>query len=226
MKCFARCSFVAIFAVGLSSCAFTGTQDPVSRNLSWFDYLNAGDIRASCKAGAPDRYRFVYNGSYTEQVRTYDLEVENGNTSATLKSRVFGSTNLARLSLSDPLAPWQGHTNQVGLGEQDVTRLLSSLHVAAAFESSPVGLRLDSDGFYWIAAACEDGTFRFDAYKWPSKRFKGIQFASLLFAWDQAPEAVNPPREIFFPNDRDRTHFTLEVGTNGLVGLDPLVPRS
>lgn len=217
---------MAVFSVGLSSCAFTGAQDPLSRNLSWFDYLNAGDIRASCKAGSPDRYRFVYNGSYSEQVRTYDLEMGRGNASATLRSRVVGSTKLARLSLSDPMAPWKGDANRVVLGEQDVARLLSSLQVAAAFESPPVGLRLDSDGFYWIAAACEDGTFRFDAYQWPSKRFEGIQFASLLFAWDQDHEAVNPPRETLFPNDRDRTHFTLEVGENGLVGVAPLFPRS
>ena len=65
----------AIFGLGmviLGACASLGEDHPITQKFNWFAHLGGADIRAACQSGAPDRYRFVYNGIYVEQVRSYD----------------------------------------------------------------------------------------------------------------------------------------------------------
>src|SRR5918911_5006966 len=60
-------------AMILSGCAGTGgSANPVARSLGWFNYLNGTELRDACATG-PDRYRFIYNARWGEQVRTYDI---------------------------------------------------------------------------------------------------------------------------------------------------------
>ena len=50
-----------------------GEDQPVIRKFTWFSYIGADDIREKCKYSSNPQYRFVYNGVYNEQVRTYDI---------------------------------------------------------------------------------------------------------------------------------------------------------
>ncbi|MBK8177286.1 MAG: hypothetical protein IPK66_19145 [Rhodospirillales bacterium] len=67
----ARGAVVALAAV-LSSCSYAGHDDALSQRFTWFSYINGDDIRALRK-GSTDLYRFVYNGIYIKQARTYDI---------------------------------------------------------------------------------------------------------------------------------------------------------
>ena len=62
----------AVFVLG--GCEYAGPAgDPVSRNISWFDYVGGESLKAACGPGASTQLRFVYNGIYDQQIRSYDL---------------------------------------------------------------------------------------------------------------------------------------------------------
>ena len=57
-----------------ASCTYSGGIDnPFSKKFTWFSYINGDDIRKVCASLGADRYRFVYNGIYQIQTRTYDV---------------------------------------------------------------------------------------------------------------------------------------------------------
>jgi hypothetical protein len=222
-------------ALLMAGCAYQGSTDPVSRKFSWYDYLGGGDIKRSCVPGAPDRYRFVYNAIYIEQVRTYDLQTDAGRPGENLlTARVIGPAQLGSVPVgeaADVLGPWKGKIAQTWLRDADVTTLSATAREAGLFSPPPVGLRLHSDRFYWTVAACEKGVFAFNGYLWPSERFERLQFPKLLFAWDQTGVRVNPPRQatafdihgrVTPERGESRLEFEVEVGDNGLKGTGPL----
>jgi hypothetical protein len=63
--------------IGLAGCAYHGSfDDPIQRRFQWFSFIGGDDIKAACRPGSSasiDRYRFVYNGRYAEQLRAYEL---------------------------------------------------------------------------------------------------------------------------------------------------------
>ncbi|MDA0240525.1 MAG: hypothetical protein O3A84_10935, partial [Proteobacteria bacterium] len=86
----------------LSACTYQGatvegfgTDHPITRKFSWFSYVGGEDIRTACVTGAPDRYRFVYNAVYNEQVRSYDLVASPEPGRFDLKAAVSGEANLS-----------------------------------------------------------------------------------------------------------------------------------
>ena len=157
-----------VFAALLAACAYRGGDDPVALRLSWFDYLNGGDLAE----------------------------------------------------------PWRGTTETVHLRASDMTRLRRATTAGGVFTGAPMGLRLESNGFFWTVAACVGGRFIFNAYRWPSPRFEDAAFPALLIAWDPTGVAVNEPRQIIEVYDKDDVNnarrYTLDVGDNGLVGVQPL----
>lgn len=227
----------------LVACAPSGTYDnPLTRELTWFGYLNGNDIRSSCAPGAADRYRLVYNGVYVRQVRTYDLtQVPQGDNRHNLRVRVVvprgqkppSGENPDDGMVSDPLqllGRGPGVVRIKALTDADVAALRRALTDSGFFEPPPKGTYLRSEGFYWIGAACVDGRFFFNAYKWPSDRFDDAKFPPLLLSWDTTGIRINPPREL---SDFDvygdeskgadtSTSFTLTVGENGLIGAGSL----
>ena len=223
-----------VLAALVAACTYAGGDDPLRRTLSWFSYLNGDDLRRACRAGAPDAYRFVYNGIYQEQIRTYDVAQRADRTGARLRVRVIGPADLGSIRLSVPgglLDPWNGRNEVVNLRPQDLGLLRTAAATSGAFGPSPQWMRLGSEDFYWLSAACVDGAFHFNAFKWPSERFDALAFPAVLRAWDFTGIAINPPRAFdlhrLCPGEsdseiRDRARFELTVRDGGLGGVRPL----
>ena len=72
-----------------------GSDHPVVRKFTWFSYVGGEDIRAACRLGTRDRYRFVYNAVYEEQVRSYDLMAAPESGGYELKVMVSGEADLS-----------------------------------------------------------------------------------------------------------------------------------
>ena len=73
LLCFSR-GFIGLIVIILSACSYKGGEDqPAIRKFTWFSYVKADDIRTECNNSTNPQYRFVYNGVYNEQVRTYDI---------------------------------------------------------------------------------------------------------------------------------------------------------
>jgi hypothetical protein len=218
-----------VFAALLAACAYRGADNPVALRLSWFDYLNGGDLRGLCVAGAPERYRFVYNAVNTEQIRRYEVGPGAAPGTHLLRVNVIGPPDLSQVMVGRPgdlAGPWRGTSETVHLRIEDVALLRRAATSGGVFAGAPTGLRLASKGFFWTVAACVGGRFSFNAYRWPSRRFEDAAFAPLLFAWDPTGVTVNEPRRIIEAYDKDGAdnarRYTLDVGVNGLVGAEPL----
>ena len=185
----------------LAGCTSTGQgyqDNPVTRKLSWFSYIKGDDVRGRCQPGAPDAYRFVYNGVYVEQVRSYDIERSPLPGHMRMTARVTEKANLSEILLDpgapDVLQPWRPKLAVADLPDAEILRLKQAL-LADGFLSRPVPTRgVTSIEFYWAVSACLDGRFRLNAYIWPTDEFKQASFPKLLFGWDMTGIAVNPPR--------------------------------
>jgi hypothetical protein len=227
----AAAPLLAVVAL-LAACTASGpAENPVIRKFTWFGYLNGDDLRAECRSGAPPRYRFVFNGVYQHQVRTYDVDADPPNSPHyRLTARVIGRTVVSELVINDwedVFRPGRGVIRVVPLRQLDLDALDRTLLASGFFQPPPVGERLNSDDFYWIAVACLGGRVVFNAYKWPSPSFAALVFPKLLVSWDTTEVPYNDPRplsdlEIYGtldPRSIERApRFTVTVGDNGLVG--------
>ncbi len=223
--------FLASLAAFLGLAARTSAgpaSSPVSRTAEWFSYIAGEDIQAGCHEGAPDRYRFVYNAVYTEQVRTYDLSLETGATGL-LRLTVFGGFPVSTFSLKDPLARWRGEVSWESVTPESVARIRAELADAGFFAPPPVGKFLDSGNFYWVVNACIDGRHYFNVFTAPGHPVAELGFFVELLRYDGTDVALNPvrPREA---RGEDRPgpptsleaarlgpRFLLQVGNDGLL---------
>ena len=218
-----------ILSFFLSACAYEGGGDqPVIRKFTWFSYIAGDDIRKRCFSAKNERYRFVYNGVYNEQVRSYDIQpAENGRYH--IKINVSEEANITSFALDqsnpDVFQPWRPRTSDTNISAADSGILKKTLKAAGFFDSPPPNENLPSIGFYWMVSACVDGKFSQNAYLWPDKKFKDAQFGELLSAWDYTNIPVNMPREtsdfsVYGTNDIEeyRNHFYLWFGSKGLLG--------
>ena len=226
----------------VGACAYRGDIDnPATIKATWLSYLNGDDIRASCVEGAPLQYRLIYNADYDEQLRSYEVTgaaltgeegTGEGAGGARLVSRVLGSSGLVvnEMSFSDPLAFTRWKRSDAPLDASVVARLTAELEASGAFQPAPKGLQLFSKETYWIANLCRDGRFYFNAWRYPSDRFKAISFDSLLFALDETGVPVREP--VLVPvgtsaklnaprrqegDDTRGNYFNVKVGENGLT---------
>lgn len=215
-------AIAAAVLMGLSACTYrAGDQDnPLRRSFSWFSYLNAEDLRTNCRPNAPDRYRIVYNAVWQEQVRTYDLTV--GANGGELETKITGSADFSRpIPLDDLLSPWRGKTVRERLSRRDVARIGGALQRSGFYSPAPPGTRVQSWGFFWMAAACEDGRFHFNAWAYPSPRFARVVLADTLKRLDRTDIPFNEPRETSEPDrleDKDIDRYQLVVRGNGFAG--------
>ena len=223
----AAVGMILLFSLALAGCTYRGAIDqPVTLKLTWFSYLNGDDIRRACAPGAPDSYRLVYNGSYNEQLRSYEV-AGDGSGGGYYTARVMrgGGLRLSQFTLSNPQAVAGWTVSRTHLTPARMAALTAALAQSGAFAGAPAGLRMASEQFYWTSAACRGGAFYFNAWLYPSERFDRLTFPDILFGDDRTGLAVNVPRDIP-PIERGGSntgmgerdlHFGLEVGDNGLV---------
>jgi hypothetical protein len=223
-------ALLCLSAGALVSCvADSVAGDPISRRFTWFSMLGGEDIRNGCGAGAPIRYRLVYNGVYTEQVRVYELWVGPGDRAVLDTTVLAGGVTIGASTLSDLGALVGGRRDRVELPPEQARAVLAAIDASGVEAPPPVGLRLRSDSFYWTVAGCKGGRFHFTAFDYPSPRFAALRFPALLFELDGSGIAVNPPRPLDLgpfeltgahetgPGRKTGPRFLVEVGRNGLV---------
>ncbi|MEG3619428.1 hypothetical protein V5T82_13250 [Magnetovibrio sp. PR-2] len=214
--------------VGLVGCEAMGpTENPFERKFQWFSYLEGEDFQNTCAALPSSRYRMVYNGVYTEQIRTYDLDGEGA-----MRIQVIGGENLRELELSSPsdlLNPWRGKTVNFQLDADEVTAIVDALDQDGVFGPPADGLELSSKGFFWTIAACHGGQYRFTGVTWPSAQWDALRFDDVLFDVDLSQIPVNPPRKTDLRrdlgtgvNEASDIEFHTKVGKRGLVKLSDL----
>lgn len=212
----------------LVGCAYRGEiDDPVTIKATWFSYLNGDDIRGACAPGAEPWYRLVYNGAYDEQLRAYEV-VGDGAGGAFYTARVMTGSglNVTNISLADVTAVGGWTKAQDRLSPTELAEFERLLEASDAFGPAPVGLRLASEQFYWIASLCRDGRFHFNAWRYRSARYDRLRFPDGLLDHDRTGIAVNPPREDpgvvlarhKIERDDGRRFFSLTVAENGLAG--------
>tara|TARA_R110000868_G_scaffold70902_1_gene208147 strand:- start:1458 stop:2168 length:711 start_codon:yes stop_codon:yes gene_type:complete len=216
--------------LAVAGCEYAGPAgDPVSRNVGWFDYVGGESLKDACGPGASTRLRFVYNGIYDQQIRSYDVrELPNGR-GAAMSAWARGKGDLTRgVRFPNLLSPWQGERAESVMSVQAMADLRAAL-VRDRFASfKPVGMRLPSNEFYWAVTGCIDGRFHANAWMYPSERFRTLAFPAVLQASDRtgiefrAARPVNqreddPTRHEGDRNPADGT-FEIQLGANGFVG--------
>lgn len=216
----------------LVGCVAPGPVDfPVARNLTWFSYVGGDDLRATCAAGTPDRYRLVYNAIYTEQVRSYDIRATPALGGATMEVRVAAPARFGGVSIRTPLTPWKPTINKQLLSRAELADLVDAMDESGVFHAAPRGLELRSGAFYWVVGSCRDGAFHLNAFVHPSARFDRLTFVEKLAGLDSSDTPFNPPRVLDRPpplpgqctsrrDPRDEClypPFLLVVGDDGLV---------
>ena len=208
-------------------------ENPLALKATWFRYLGGTDIRQACAPNSGDRYRFVYNGHYNEQLRSYEV-TPDGSGGAAVRARALVGSGISgsfTLDFEDPLASFRWTTSDARMAPAELQRFRQAMVESGVFGAAPVGERLHSNAFYWVATGCRDGTFFHNAWVYPSDRFAALTFPDQLLRFDRTGVAVNPPRrrdvdESLRSSSARRTparyhtpYFVLEVGENGLRGL-------
>jgi hypothetical protein len=228
LLCFYR-GCMGLVVIILSACSYQGGGDqPVIRKFTWFSYIEADDIRAKCKSSSNSQYRFVYNGVYNEQVRTYDIyQVEKGRYEIKINVTEEADVSSITLNLEDPdlFQPWNPRSSITNVSVKQINLLERTLKNVGFFVSSPPSGNLTSIDFYWVVSACTDQKFRQNAYIWPEEKFKNAAFPKLLSIWDFTDIPINPPRDtsnfsIYGTTETKnfRNHFNLKFGSDGLLG--------
>lgn len=197
------CYVLLIGGLLVSGCTFEGSRHPVSFKFTYFSYLNGDDIRSQCATGGPDILRFIYNGIYTEQVRTYDVVPNRREIGQfILVSRVSGEAKVssitADLSQPDLFAPWRPVVSRVNLGPENFQSLKRALTSSGFFAKPKFLGNLSSIQFYWLVSGCINGTFHLRAFVWPENSFREADFPELLSSWDRTGVPINPPRTTSF----------------------------
>lgn len=219
----------AVLTLGACAAGSDISNSPIQRKFQWFSFLEGGDFKAACSPGATGRYRMVYNGIYTEQVRVYDLNADTG----VLDTQLIEPMDLRDFSVSDLaglLDPWRGKVAVRMLNRDEVASIVRALDSDGAFGAPAVGVELPSKGFFWTIASCHDGAYHFTGLAWPSAAWDQAQFDDALFAVDPIATAVNPPRKTDLrrnPQAGQRyntdNEFITKVGESGLAGFEPLL---
>ncbi|OFX09924.1 MAG: hypothetical protein A2516_01870, partial [Alphaproteobacteria bacterium RIFOXYD12_FULL_60_8] len=168
-----RISMALLGLFSLVSCTSAGdVTHPYVRQLTWFSFVNGDDLRASCAAESPERYRLIYNARYTKQVRVFEISALPGG-GATVAERMTGQANILEIvpGLEQDWA-WHGQTAQTELTPDAFSSLKADFAADGVYAPAPVGLRLYSDAYHWVAVSCSSGAVSFHAWQFPSEGFK------------------------------------------------------
>lgn len=224
---------LTLTAYVLCGCAYHGPgnsdiDNPAVRKVAWFSYLDGNDIRESCAAGSPDRFRLVYNGQYEAQLRSYELTADGAsNGGAYFVALALGKSSLTEVSLDDLLAPWRWQKSETKLSGAEFDQFRDVLAQSGWGRSAPQGKILHSRDFYWVASGCRDGQFHFDAWVDAQGDFQRIKFQEFLLARDKTGIAFRKPVKVLpidrteqgRPRERSAPIFALTVSGEGIGGL-------
>ncbi len=213
----------------VAACTFRGPPDNLLvQRATWFSYLDGADLRAACMAGAPDRYRFVYNADFSRQARGYEVipDAEGG---AVMQQMVHRGLTVDRVNLFDPLSIGAPPLAESRLSAADLAALKQAMSDSEVFDPPPVGLRLNSAEVYWVVSGCRAGHFFLTAYRQSTPRFNTINFAEILRRHDATGVPYREPADVDADHPGTQTCyddeaeayicFNIEIGTNGLVGI-------
>ena len=217
-------------ALTLVACAY---QPPVEtfaeQRLTWFSYLAADDIRASCGPGQADHLRLVYNAGSGDRTRAYDL-VALPDGSAVLDQRVDRGLQVSRFQLDESLltlgAPVRATTRVSPEAYQDLRRALAD---SGVFEPPPVGLTLRANRFYWLVTGCSGGQWVTTGFRHPSTAFHDLAFPAILARLDATGVRFITPEQLVGLDGRrcaggnrgrePRFCSAVTIGADGLVAL-------
>jgi hypothetical protein len=210
-----------LLALALTACEATGPAgDPVSRSFTWFDYLGGGDLRRACGPGAASRWRIVYNATWAEQVRTYDVTL---GPAPAVEAHVF-SGGVDLVYRGGRLFPsWFGRGARHELTDREAADLRRALS-ADVPEPASVGSFLRSDDYYLAASRCVGGRFAFAAWTMAQADLARLPFLPALLAFDHTGQPVEPPRRLTLgPLDPNRDQrrggppvFQVQVAADGV----------
>jgi len=204
---------LGVAVLGLSACTtYRGLPaNPVERSLTWFSYLAGDDIRAACKAGGPDHYRFVYNGIYQVQIRGYEVTPAPDGAELTVRAR-GRSGAVSRFAFDNPFGPWELTQSRAALSNAQAAAIVDAYADAVAASPPSAGQQLDSNEYYWIAAGCSGGTFALNVFLDPKVDVNALEFSKRLLAHDASGV---PFREAGFVEGFDDAVFTIRVNSAG-----------
>lgn len=203
-----------VFAVlSVGACTTYGglPANPIERSLTWFSYLAGDDIRAACRQGGPDHYRFVYNGIYEVQIRGYELTPTSGGAELTVRARGRGGA-VNRFTFDNPFGPWQLTQSRAQLDNPTAAAIVDAYAAAVAASPPSAGQQLDSNEYYWIVAGCSAGKFALNVFVDPKVDINALEFPKRLLAHD---ESGVPFREAEFVEGFDDNVFTIRVNSAG-----------
>ena len=214
-------------AVLLAACAASGAPDSaLEQKFTWYRYLAGDDLRTSCAADGPIRFRFVYNAEFTKEVRALDLDAAPGQ-GGWLESRRYRGARV--LDVQSAGIANRPDTAAVFLNAAQVDGLLDAV-VASGFAEPPeTGLILRSDTHYGVASGCRGGEFRLHGYGW--SKLAGLAFADDLRNLDPLGVAWPTPLDTGARSDAGRDtsgdaressdpFFVIELGHFGLRGVN------
>lgn len=220
---------VLLLFVGATGCTYRpGLNDfAPTRSLGWFSYVSASDIRLRCTAGR-DVYRLIYNGNWAEQVRTFDLRPSATGEGAILDEREFEGdagfqfgTRIAS-PLGAPLSTFEIPVTTTRLTQAQFRSLAAALTADGLGQPAPAHARLNSWEHYWVAAACIDGRFLYNAWIYPTPRYEALTFPRRL-AEIGSGRSFSHARRVEDPsNDPDRMQhsrysvFTIQLDGAGM----------
>lgn len=182
-----RClTLMAMAAAGLAACTtFDGTiNNPIERSLTWFSFVAGDDIRSTCSADSPNRYRFVYNAVYERQIQAYELRMTTGGAELEARARNRAG-NVANFQFRNPLGPWELRRADATLSPADAARIVEALDRDIASAPAAVGKRLRSNKFYWTVAACRSGRFVLYAFEQDRVDIEALAFVGPLLVHDR-----------------------------------------
>jgi hypothetical protein len=209
---------VIVAAALLTGCTYNGEPgNPVERSFTWFSYIGGDDIRAACRAGGADHYRFVYNGHYELQIRAYDLVPISGGAELTARAR-GRSGNIRRFSFNEPFGPWALERAAAPLSNAQAEQIVAALSEAAAKAPPAAGQSMQSYEFFWLVTACSSGKFGIFVFRWPEVDINELAFVRLLLAQDYTGVPFEKARQI---EGMRQNSFGVAVNSagNGLVGF-------
>lgn len=221
--------------LGITACTSTGEiADPFERRATWFSFISGEDIARTCQDDGFDQYRFVYVADRSIQVRIYDLRLYTDR-QPELRSRVVPALFSDWLKVQNN--GWADSTTSP-TDAIEVIPLEAALPILTELNKAgwstlppPVGQKIASHSYFWLASGCEGGQFYFQAWDYPDKSFLDLAFPELLFALDttELRPKTHPtdgvrrihnglsPRKGFSRKEDERELYNMTVTETGII---------